>query len=371
MIYIDFEPQGTPNARPALLGVLTTHDDKPPAFTIYVLDPLLARAASARRVCRVADLQTAISETLAGRQSGRGPRRRRGGRGDAALKGPIVSWSYHDRRIVQNGDLPPRLVQQFESRWVNALPDVRRWKSRLYRDWNLPALDTADGHALKIYMKAVGYDVPRSLAPGNAARWLRHVRERLEVTGGHYRTVPARARRYWQALLEYHRHECFGIRVVYERACRELRLEAAYRQTTYRVEMDGARHAIRIGRAHRALDVALRAARATRWACITACNPQSVPLSAHENQRRDAALKRALRARHVRWVPAEARGDKGDWPAEPGVLALGVSRSLAERIGHEFGQAAVVWGRVDGKAELVWCNRLRKVTPRAAVVATP
>jgi len=44
------------------------------------------------------------------------------------------------------------------------------------------------------------------------------------------------------------------------------------------------------------------------------------------------------------------------------VLALGVSRARAERLGREFGQAAVVWGRVGGKAELVWCNRLSQAT---------
>jgi hypothetical protein len=138
-------------------------------------------------------------------------------------------------------------------------------------------------------------------------------------------------------------------------------LEAAYRQTTYRVEIDGASYPIRIGRLHRSLDRALRVAGAARWACITAFNPQSVQRSAHENARRHAALKRSLRARGVRWHPTEAAGDDGAWPAELGVLALGVSRGWAEQIGREFDQAAVVWGRVGGKAKLVWCNRLQKV----------
>ena len=309
-------------------------------FRIYVLDARLTRAAEASPVCRVADLASALSDALAD-------------------EGPIVSWSQHDLRIVRRAGLPARLVEHCEARWVNALIDVRRWKNRLYRDRDLQALGAADGHTLKAYMKAVGYAVPAALAPGQAARWLRQVLERLDAADGDYRTLSARAKRQWHALLAYNRHDCFGIRAVYERARRELRLEAAYRQTTYRVRMDEASHPIRIGRVHPALDRALGTARVTRWACITAYNPQSTRRPARQNQRCDAALKRRLRDLGVRWFPMESRGDRGDWPPELGVLALGVSRSRAESLGREFNQAAIVWGNAGGQAELVWCNRLK------------
>jgi hypothetical protein len=152
------------------------------------------------------------------------------------------------------------------------------------------------------------------------------------------------------------------MRAIHERARRDLALEAAYRHTTYRVEMDGASYPMRIGRPHRALDRALRAAGATRWACITAFNPQSLALPARDNRRRDAALKRRLRESGIRWHPTEAVADDGAWNPELGVFALGVSRAWAQQIGREFDQTAVVWGRVGGKAELVWCTRLQKVT---------
>jgi hypothetical protein len=320
--------------------VLTARADRVPEFRIYLLDPRLTRAAVASPACRIADLASALSDTLAD-------------------QGPIVSWSQHDLRIIRRAGLPTRLVDQCEARWVNALTDVRRWQNRLYRDRNLPGLDATDGHTLKAYMKAVGYAVPSAQAPGPAASWLRHVLERLEPAGGDYRKLPARVKRQWQALLEYNRHDCFGMRAVYERARRELRLEAAYRQTTYRVEIEEASYPIRIGSAHPALDRALRAARTTRWACLTAYNPQSNRTPARENQRRDAALKRTLRNLAVRWCPMESRGDRGDWPPEPGVLALGVSRGRAESLGREFDQAAIVWGAAGGQAELVWCNRLK------------
>jgi hypothetical protein len=338
--FIAFSHLDTSSASPALLGVLSDDQDEARAFKIYLLDPLLARAAVASRACRVADLGRALAEILSD-------------------DGPVVAWNEHDLRIVRRASLPANLVQQFASRTVNASTDIRRWASRLYRDYELPSLDKADAHALRIYMKAVGYKAPRSLVPGNAARWLRHVRSRLTASGGDYQALSALAKRHWRALLEHNRHQCAGLRAVYLRAVRELALDAAYRKTTYRVEFDGASYAIRIGRSHPALDTALRPSHATSWACITAVNPQSVMLSARDNDHRAAALTRKLRVHDIRWHPAEALGDDGTWPPELGVFALGVRRRWAENTGREFDQAAVVWGRVNGKAELVWCNRLR------------
>jgi hypothetical protein len=344
LIYLDAE-QLDARATPALLAVLTTRDDRPPPFRIYLLDPLLARAAPAHRGCRVADLSGALAEILSD-------------------DGPIVTWGAQGRRIVQRAGVPADLRKRFEARWVNASTDVRRWKRRLYRDWSLPAFDGAHGHVLTIYMRAVGYDVAPSRAPGTTATRLRHVLERLDTASGDYRNPPAAATRRWHALLEDKSHDCLGLRAVHGRASRELALEAAYRQTTYRVTLDDGGCLIRIGRRHRDLDAVVRAARATCWACITAFNPQSTPRSPDENERRDLSLKRRLRARGIRWHSTVAFADRGDWPAEAGVFALGVSRRMAESLGRAFDQAAVVWGRVGGKAELLWCNRLQRVTRR-------
>jgi hypothetical protein len=343
LIYLDIE-QLDARATPELLSVLTTRDDRPARFRIYLLNPLLARAAAAHRGCRVADLEGALAEILSD-------------------DGAIVTWGARGRRIIQRAGVPADLRERFEARWVNALTDVRRWKRRLYGDWNLPALD-GTGHALAMYMTAVGYDVPPSVAPGTTATRLRHLLARLDAASGDHRNPPAAAQRRWHALLEDKSHDCLGLRAVHGRASRELALEAAYRQTTYRVALDDGGCLIHIGRRHRDLDAVMRAARATHWACITAFNPQSTPLSPGENHRRDLALKQRLRARGIRWHSTEAFADRGGWPAEAGVLALGVSRRLAESLGRAFDQAAIVWGRVGGKAELLWCNRLHKVRRR-------
>ena len=134
----------------------------------------------------------------------------------------------------------------------------------------------------------------------------------------------------------------------------KLALAQAYRKTTYAADIAGVTYAIRIGRLHRKLDAQLEVLRSTRWAFVTAWNPQSQRLSARVNRQRHALLTQALDERRIRWHPMHATGDAGDWPTEEGVMALGLSRTAARRLGKEFEQAAVVFGRVGEKAELVW-----------------
>ena len=240
-----------------------------------------------------------------------------------AAEGPIVSWSGHELKVVKNAGLPDDLVQAFEARWQNALANVRPWKARLYSDWKLPVVAEADGHALKRYTAAIGYEIPEALAPGNAAKWLRYVLKCLQAKGGRYRGVSDRAKRHWHYLLDYNRHDCAGMEAVYQRACRELDLEQVYRATTYSAEIDGTMIPLRVGGRHSKLDATLGTGRASRWACITAWNPQSEPQKADENHARDADLKRALAERGLRWYPMTGAGDDGQWPPEPGVLVAG------------------------------------------------
>jgi hypothetical protein len=89
-----------------------------------------------------------------------------------------------------------------------------------------------------------------------------------------------------------------------------------------------------------------------------------------DNERWNAALKRRLQDRGIRWYPMEGTADDGAWPSEAGVFALAVSKGRAESLGQEFRQTAVVWGRSGATAELVWCNRLKHVT-RNDIMAPP
>jgi len=134
-------------------------------------------------------------------------------------------------------------------------------------------------------------------------------------------------------------------------------LHAAYLQTTYWVEAGPQPVALRIGERSCALDRMLGACRASRWAFVTAWNPRSELRPRWQNARRQRALLHALRSSGWHWVGALAQGDGDDWPPEPGVLVLGISREQARRLGRRFRQYAVVAGQRGGVARLVWCER--------------
>lgn len=89
-------------------------------------------------------------------------------------------------------------------------------------------------------------------------------------------------------------------------------------------------------------------------AFVTASNPGSVPLPDDENARRYAALLSAVAGRPH--FTGEGVGDAGDWPPEASVLVLGVTEAEAAALSRRFGQAAWVWYRVGGLAELRWAE---------------
>jgi hypothetical protein len=114
---------------------------------------------------------------------------------------------------------------------------------------------------------------------------------------------------------------------------------------------------LRVGSPNRSLDRALAAHGTSRWAFITAWNPQS-ELRAHWfNTARHLTLLYSLRRAGFVWVSAVAQSDTFDWPPEIGVLVLGITRAQVRRLGRRFRQNAVVVGRRSGAAELVWCSR--------------
>jgi hypothetical protein len=132
-------------------------------------------------------------------------------------------------------------------------------------------------------------------------------------------------------------------------------LAAAYVHTTYWVDARPEPLALRIDEASPALDRMLSERSVSRWAFVTAWNPRS-QLRAHwYNVSRHETLLRTLRRAGWQWLPALAHGDAGDWPAEPGVLILGITRAQAYRLGRRFRQNAVVAGERGRAARLVWC----------------
>jgi hypothetical protein len=119
-------------------------------------------------------------------------------------------------------------------------------------------------------------------------------------------------------------------------------LVAAYQRTDYVVFEEERETVLRIGTANAEIDLLLSRHGAERAAMITAWNPESVVLSADENELRDAALWQCI-ADHVLFaLPAEGRDPTGQWTPEQSCLILDVTRDLAMEIGRQFGQNAIV-----------------------------
>lgn len=134
-------------------------------------------------------------------------------------------------------------------------------------------------------------------------------------------------------------------------------LAAAYLGTDYLVALPGGEVALRIGEPVPArLARELAAEGALEWAFLTAWNPASRVLDDHTNQARQSRLVAALREAGFPVWPGEGRGRDGRWPPEPSVLVPGLGEAEAVEWGRRFEQNAVVIGRTEGVARLVWCR---------------
>ncbi|MDN5844335.1 MAG: DUF3293 domain-containing protein [Alcaligenaceae bacterium] len=91
-------------------------------------------------------------------------------------------------------------------------------------------------------------------------------------------------------------------------------------------------------------------------AYLTACNPYSRLLEAADNARRQAALGRASQRRGIILIDGSSRDPSGQWPAEAGILALGLGRHAACRLAARFGQNAIVYCGPSAIPELVWLD---------------
>jgi len=91
-----------------------------------------------------------------------------------------------------------------------------------------------------------------------------------------------------------------------------------------------------------------------QWAFITAENPGSVPLPREANAERMRQLRAAVEAAGYRHYPGFGQDPAGDWPAEASLLVLGIEEAAAAALGRHFGQRAIVAGRRDEPAGLVW-----------------
>lgn len=129
-------------------------------------------------------------------------------------------------------------------------------------------------------------------------------------------------------------------------------LLAAYLAAEYLVFSEPA-IALRIGERSEALDGLLEDAGAETAAFVTAANPGGKPADPGENAISTEALLLAQREAGYVCIPGVGRDPRGEWPAEPSVLVLGISRREAEILGRSYEQNAVVFVERGGVPELV------------------
>jgi Protein of unknown function (DUF3293) len=129
-------------------------------------------------------------------------------------------------------------------------------------------------------------------------------------------------------------------------------LLAAYREALY-VVYGTPELVIRIGKQDDELDALLEADGLDTAAYLTAANPGGELHSKVENELSCAALHQVLADAGYICYLGEGRDPGGDWPAEPSILALGISRHEAEVIGRSYEQNAIVFIERGKAPELV------------------
>jgi len=110
---------------------------------------------------------------------------------------------------------------------------------------------------------------------------------------------------------------------------------------------------LHIGEPSEELDALLAAEGAETAAYVTAANPHGRPAGRTENVLATTALLEAQREAGYACFAGEGRDPQGEWPAEPSVLVVGISRAEAEVLGRSYEQNAIVFVERSRAPELV------------------
>lgn len=129
-------------------------------------------------------------------------------------------------------------------------------------------------------------------------------------------------------------------------------LEHAYRLAHY-VVFGAPDLVIRVGEPSAELDALLEADGVDSAAFLTAANPNGMLQSEAENEVSRLALHQVLADAGYSCYVGEGRDPSGAWPAEPSILAVGITRHEAEVIGRSYEQNALVFIGKGAAPELV------------------
>jgi hypothetical protein len=132
------------------------------------------------------------------------------------------------------------------------------------------------------------------------------------------------------------------------------RLHAAYLATHYKVLLPGKIFTFRIAHHSPQLQTLHQSHRVNCSAFLTAWNPFSETISAQENRLAQQALLNDLHNLNIPCVPGIGVDPTSQWPGEESLLALGLPRDVAIRLGKKYRQNALVWAGSDSVPELIF-----------------
>ena len=130
-------------------------------------------------------------------------------------------------------------------------------------------------------------------------------------------------------------------------------LRNAYGATAYRVLDPIRTFELRVGQPSSALRALYRRHHVNCAAFITAWNPYSENTDDTANERAQAALAHDLRSLDCNVIAGVGEDPAGEWPGEPSVLALALTRAQTEQLGHKYRQNAVIWIAEDAIPRLI------------------
>src|SRR4051812_15665771 len=297
-IYIDFECLKKP-ATPVLLGILKDLRGEE-RFKQLVLDEALTRIPVRPGRLRHVTIQEAAAWLVAEAD---------------ANDCPIVGWSFFDLNVLLTCGIAASLRKRIRNRYVNALEIARPWKTEVYPEVKIArAGKFAPKNTLDKFAALAGYPHVAALLGGAPAKWIKDIQKALSRTG-RYRSVKKTAKDKWRALLDYNEHDCRALRSVLVKASVELEKWRAYRSTKYCFLPDrGRRICFKVGSVDTNRDAVLDRFGASKWAFITAWNPQSEQLPPAENSRRQSQLVSAVQAAGYQFLPGEGIGTDSSWP---------------------------------------------------------
>jgi hypothetical protein len=123
-----------------------------------------------------------------------------------------------------------------------------------------------------------------------------------------------------------------------------------FRATSYRSELG----ALAVGERHPWLDEWLRAKGQRYWIWLTAENPAALQCAEAANKSARNELATLLTELQMPRLSVVAQAAAGDWPEEAGELCAGLPLGKARRLGKKFGQLALLAGKYQGRARIVW-----------------